>query len=74
MTNGYTTDHEVEFLQGIGTWCEKKKDPLPLLKKYRIAALKRENWTIEGKRKMDKDVVLAECDRLIKKYERKMKG
>ena len=70
MTNGYTTDHEVEFLQGIGTWCGEKKDPLPILKGYRRAALKREDWTIEGKRKINKNVVLAECDRLIKKYER----
>ena len=70
MTNGYNTDHEVEFLQGIGTWCEMKKDPLPILKGYRRTAVKRENWTIEGKRKINKNVVLGECDRLIKKYER----
>ena len=74
MTNGYTTDHEVEFLQGIGTWGIEKKDPLPLLKGYRRAALKRENWTIEGTRKINKDVVLGECDRLIKMHERKKKG
>lgn len=73
MTNGYTADHEIEFLQGIGTWCIEKKDPLPLLKGYRRAALKRENWTIEGTRKINEYIVLEVCDRLIKMHERKMK-
>ena len=71
MTNGYNTDFEVEFLQGIGTWGIEKKDPLPLLKGYRSAALKRTDWTIEGKRKINKNVVLGECDRLIKMHEHK---
>ena len=70
MTNGYNTNYEVEFLQGIGTWGIEKKNPLPILKGYRRVALKRENWTIEGKRKINKNVVLEVCDRLIKKYER----
>lgn len=56
----HTTSHEMQFAMHIGEFSEYDFSPLELLKRYKKACLKRDNWG-----DVDKWVVMAFIDERI---------
>jgi len=60
QTIGWSTNDEIEFLNGIGTFGITKKDPLKLLKGYLYGIEERTDWG-----RIEKDIVIAHAEKLI---------
>lgn len=59
----YTTEDEMEFISGIGSWGEKKRDKKTLLENYLIGAYRRNYWC-----EIDADACMKHAYSEWKKY------
>jgi len=66
----WRTRDELEHIQHTGEHREVKHDPLPLLRGYLKAALKRDNWEdAEKGEEIDREAVIAYAESMIAYYE-----